>query len=111
MQIEFADGSGSSIERLAPAIVGLDQIADRKARIIGGDHFANRAARQGLADLERRCVALHVVHASTHVGVDGHPGVADLNLAWAGRGQIYADQVEVVGGRQADGAALQANLA
>ena len=66
-----------------------------------GDDRADRAAVEGLVDLERRDVGLHVVHAATHVRVDAHDGVTHEQFAVAEGGEFPRLEAEVVGRRRA----------
>ena len=79
--------------------------------IVGGGDLADRAALHRLADLERRRVALHVVHPAAHVGVDRHPGVLHLHLAGAGSGRSTLASSKFAARGHADRAALQADFA
>ena len=108
--VQLLDGAGRGVEGLPPAEVGLDEIAGLEGRVVRGDHLADGTAIKGPAQLEGRDIALHVVHAAAHVGIDGHPGVADLDLSCARRRQVNGGELEVGGGRQALRTAAQADF-
>ena len=62
-------------------------------------------------DLERRDVRRHVVHPPPHVGVDGHPRVADQHLTRPGLGYVHLHQGEVGGRGLTHGTSRQVDLA
>jgi hypothetical protein len=109
--VELLERPGHLRHRLAPAEHVLHEIARRERRIARCDHFADSAALQRLADLEGRDVARPVVHAPAHVGIDGHPQIAHLDLALGWRGRVFAGDREIGDFRQADGSRGEADLA
>ena len=79
----------------APAEVVHDRRADRHLVAAGCDHLAHRPAVEHLTDLERRHVALHVVHPPAHVRIDRQVRVADQHLTRTGLGHLGLDEREV----------------
>lgn len=69
----------------------------------GGDHLTDGPAVEGGTESEGRNVGGSVVHAAAHVGVHGHPGVADHDLSLTRLGHLGGDQLEVLRRRLADG--------
>jgi hypothetical protein len=66
-----------------------------KIRRGSGDDAADRAAVHRLAELERREIAFHVVHAAAHVGIDAEPLVAHAHLAVGEVGERELLQLEI----------------
>ena len=81
--------------RRAPAEEGGDEIANLVVRMRGSRDAPDRAALQRLADLERRHIALAVIHPAAHVRVHRHPGIHDLYFTLAGRRHFNRLRLEV----------------
>ena len=84
-------------ERLPPARHRTHKVAGFVTWITGGDDFAHGAAGHGLTQFEAGGVALRLVHAAAHVGVDRHPEVAHLDLAVGRIGRFDRCQLEIRG--------------
>ncbi len=87
-----------------PAAHADDLVADLELGRAALHHFAGRAALHHLAQRLRRGVALGVVHAAAHVGVQAEEVVPHQHLAVLQRRRVGDDQLEI-GGR---GLALRA---
>ena len=88
---------------LLPAEHARDVVAHGIAVGAARDDLTDDAALQGLANLERRHVTLHVVHAAAHVGIDGQVEVAHEHLAVGGLGHGPLVELELGIGDGADG--------
>ena len=109
--VDEAEPLGRSDGVAAPAAVVQDGVTDLVG-VDGGRHdLADGPALEHLADLERRHVALGVVHPAAHVGVDRHEEVAHQDLALGGFGHLDVDEGEVGQHRLPDGAGGQVDLA
>ena len=83
------------------------QIANGEFWIIRGCDLTDRAALQGLADLDGRHIAGTVIHAATHIGINGHIKVLDLDLAGAGLCNLDRGQIKIRGLGQANRARFE----
>ncbi len=87
-----------------------DHVAWFEVCVAGLLDHADRSAGQRLADLERRDIARGIDHAPAHVRINRHPQVADQQLAVGGVVKHGFDKLEIVFGRKAARAALQADF-
>ena len=105
------EGTGRRVEDLAPAQHRLHEVAFGEAGAPRRDHPADRPALQRLAQLEGRHVAVHPRHPAPHVGIDGHPKIADPNLSVGQRRHGHLGQLERVQRRPVFRPAREADLA
>jgi hypothetical protein len=86
-------------------------IARLECRVSRFDHFADRAAFQRLADLERLNVAPTAgLHPPAHVRVYGHPQIADEDLPFLRRRHRHLNQFEMLRRGHPRRAGFQTNL-
>ena len=109
--VECCEGLGGSEREVAPPEVAGHEVAGGEGGVGGGDHAADCAAQHDLVDGPGIGVRGLVPHAAAHVGVDGHPLVADQYLARGGVGHVHLDEFEVGGVGQPLGARAQPYLA
>ena len=100
-----AEAAPVADEALAHARAVPHDVAPREFGVARGDHPADAAADQRLA---QRLIA---VEARAHVRVDRHQQVLDQEFAVRRIGQGGGDDREVLGARQAVGAADEVNFA
>jgi hypothetical protein len=80
---------------LLPAAHADDLVAGLEARVARLDDLADRAADHHLVERLRLRVALAVVHAAAHVGVEREEMVAHQHLAVGERRQRRLDEAEI----------------
>ena len=83
---------------LLPAAHAHHLVARFEFGVLGLDHLAHRATNHHLAQPLRCSVALAVVHAAAHVGIQAQEVVLDKHLAIFQRRGVGGDQLEVVSG-------------
>ena len=102
---------GSVTERVVlPAKHAADKIALRIVLVATGDYLADNACLQHFPDLKRRYIGFRLVHASAHVGIDGHEDVADQQLPLSHLRYRFFGQREIVGRYPARWPAREPNL-
>ena len=95
---------------LLPAAHAHHLVAHGVLGVAAFHHLAHRAANHHFAQGLRCGVALALVHAAAHVGVQAQVVVAHQHLAGLQRGGVGGDKLEVAGNGFALGAVVQNDL-
>ena len=109
--VELFEGGAGGGEDLAPAEAAADEVAGGEVGVAGVEDAADGAAVADVVELPGVGVAWGVAHAAAHVRVDGHPEVADEDVAVGGLGVGGADEAEVGGVGEGVGAVEEADFA
>ena len=88
MRLQFLDLIHRCIEAFSPAKEALNKVAGLHGSIIGRSYLTNGTALHGRTEREWRNIALRVIHPAAHVGINGHPKIAYLNLSGSGCRQL-----------------------
>mmetsp|Transcript_37528 Transcript_37528/g.87551 ORF Transcript_37528/g.87551 Transcript_37528/m.87551 type:complete len:216 (+) Transcript_37528:892-1539(+) len=95
--LQHAALRGVDGDELLPAAHADDPVAHREVRVLRLHHLTDRAADHDFVQRLGGCVALALVHAAAHIGVEAQEVVAHPHLAIGQRGQRRFDEPEVVG--------------
>ncbi len=94
-RVDNADGSRIEDGELLPTAPAGHDASDGNRRVIGYDHFANRAPGHDGVEWGWSGVRLPVVHASPHVGIERQEVCPNEQFARSGMGHWSLDDREV----------------